>query len=159
MLIAGGFAGTAAQADETEPTPVVAEAPADEIAGVETEVSPLAAGGCTLGWGCVWRNSNYGGAWAASDYNSFLRLSSDEAGVAKTVSNSAWANGNLCHATSFRTGSMDSHHYFILDSQTRRVTNFKDATLSNGAGRGPWAGENWQNRVRYLRFFDGPNCT
>jgi len=117
-----------------------------------------AAPGCTLGWACVWRDANYGGPWAAAPADGFLSKASDKGGTAKYQSNSAWANGNACHRTSFRTGSRNGDKFFILDSETRVGSNYRDPNLANGAGRGDYSGENWKNRVRYIRFFDGPNC-
>jgi len=114
--------------------------------------------GCASGWACVWQNSSFQGSWAASNYDSFLRTASDKAGRAKTQSNSAWANGSLCISTEFRTGSTASDRYFVLNSQQRTGVNYRDPHLSNGAGTGRWAKENWQNRVRYIRFDGGPNC-
>lgn len=147
-LAVSGLFGTAVQADESsdgnipEPTAVSIETDSNG------EISPLAAS-CALGWGCIWKNNNYGGTWDARQYNGVVSM---------TTSNSAWANGNSCHRTSFRTGPFDNNPYFILDSQTRIGTNYRDPNLANGAGTGPYNGQNWKDRIRYIRFFQGANC-
>lgn len=140
--------GTAVQADESadgnipEPTAVSIDVEPDAV------VSPQAAS-CALGWACIWKNSNYGGTWDANQYDGIVSM---------TTSNSAWANGNSCYRTSFRTGPFDYNPYFILDSQTKIKTNYRDPNLTNGAGTGPYKSQNWKDRIRYIRFFEGTNC-
>ncbi len=154
MLVAGGFVGTAAQADEAEPTPVVAEAPA-AVNETTIEVGPLAFPGCTLGWACVWVGDNYTGGSAAANYSGGYTWVSSPLSPAKALQNSAAANGNLCRKTAFyNTGG----RYFVLNSQTRLGGTSRDPNLSNGAGNAGSTTMNWKNQVRSFEFFNGPNC-
>lgn len=148
ILATSGLFATSAQADDSDEIPTVDQTVNSILLEHDSEISPMAAS-CALGWGCLWQGSNYSGKWAANQYDGFVNT---------TVSNSAWANGNSCHRTSFRTGSGSTNHFFILDSQTRIGSNYRDPNLSNGAGRGQYSGENWKDRVRYIRFYDGTNC-
>lgn len=111
--------------------------------------------GCASGWACVWNRYSYTGAWAANDRDGALRITSDKAGVAKTKSASAWANGKNCYQTYFYDSA---GQYFILDSEQVRGYNYRDPNLSNGAGTGRYAGQNWNDRVRRVVFTTGPAC-
>ncbi len=119
-----------------------------------------AAPSCASGWACVWQSYSYTGQWAANDRDGALRITSDKAGVAKTKSNSAWANGKVCSSTYFRDRQPKDKNgnYFTLNSQQVVNSNYRDPNLSNGAGTGKDSGQNWQNRVRYVVFDGGPNC-
>ncbi|AWE43217.1 hypothetical protein DDD63_11210 [Actinobaculum sp. 313] len=114
-----------------------------------------AAPGCASGWACVWQSYSYTGQWAAAKSDGPLSVTSDKNGVAKTKSASAWANGRLCKHSYFQDGKGKS---FRLDSEQLVRTNYRDPNLSNGAGKGTYAGENWNDRVRSVVFSGGPQC-
>lgn len=111
------------------------------------------SGACQRGYACLWEDGDYEGLSYGKQYNGT---------VVSTMNNkasSATANGNLCLRTRFYDNSGGpSGSYFELYSQTQMATNYRDPNLKNGAGLGPYKGQNWDNRVSYIYFLGGANC-
>lgn len=111
------------------------------------------SGGCTLGYACLWEHRDYEGKSYGKQY---------DGPVVSTMTNkasSAAANGNQCHMARFydaATGPTGA--YFELYSETRMDRNYRDPNLRNGAGVGPYAKQNWNDRVSYIYFLGGSNC-
>ncbi len=112
-------------------------------------ITSSAAASCTLGDACTWTSSSYTGTQSSYGYDQWTTTN---------YSNSVWARGYLCEKTSFRTGNSSSDSYFTLYSHYHYGKNYRDANLSDGAGFGPYNSQNWKDKIRYVRFFEGPNC-
>lgn len=148
MLVASGFAGSAALADEPAPEPA-------PIVETTDEIGTLAYPGCQLGWACVWQYTNYGGGWAAAPSDGpFTKWSVNGA---RTGHNSAGANGNSCKYSKFWNSDRDKYFTLQSASWTGGQAN-RDANLSNGAGFGGNSNEAWKNRIRRVTFNGGSNC-
>lgn len=66
---------------------------------------------------------------------------------------SAAANGATCKKTRFYDYTWgNSGSFFILHSESIVGTNYRDPDLSNGAGVGDYAHENWENRVSRITY-------
>lgn len=122
------------------------------LAGM-TMVAPAYAGSptCPLGYGCLWDFEDYGGFAYQQQYPGAVRSDVDNR------ANSAKANGNRCNTTRFYDNRTKTGKYFVMYSATRIGRNYQDPNLANGAGEGPYAGENWNNRVSYV-WFGGQGC-
>ncbi|USR79978.1 hypothetical protein [Arcanobacterium pinnipediorum] len=106
---------------------------------------------CPLGASCVWTGNDYYGVRGENyDNSSPVHSSIHNRG------NSAAANGASCWATQFydfRGGNSGS--YFILYSKSMRGENYQDPYLANGAGVGPYANQDWANRISRITYICG----
>ena len=103
---------------------------------------------CPFGASCVWTGKGYTGIKGRNYDNS--------SPVHESINNqgkSAAANGGSCWATKFYDYTWaSSGSYFVLYSKTIAKTNYQDPDLSNGAGVGDYAHENWENRVSRITY-------
>ncbi len=110
----------------------------------------LGSDSCLWGNACLWSKQNYSGIRTVHSYDGWH---------APTHSNSAVANGRLCYKTMFSSDEASGDApYFVLFSKINVGMNYQDSYLADGAGTGPFSNQNWQDRVNYVEFFNGPNC-
>ncbi|WP_231957959.1 peptidase inhibitor family I36 protein [Arcanobacterium haemolyticum] len=103
---------------------------------------------CPVGASCVWTGKGYTGIKGRNyDHSSPVHESINNQGK------SAAANGATCKKTRFYDYTWgNSGSFFILHSESIVGTNYRDPDLSNGAGVGDYAHENWENRVSRITY-------
>ncbi|TBW20871.1 hypothetical protein EZJ44_08055 [Arcanobacterium bovis] len=115
---------------------------------VAAPIASAGTGACPLGASCVWIHYNYDGI-AGENYSHSSPVHASRDNNTK----SAAANGKSCYATHFydyRWGNSGS--YFTLYSKYMKGSNYQDPNLSNGAGVGPYANENWADRISRVTY-------
>ena len=114
---------------------------------------------CWNGAACVWKNSSYtnlfrGMVTSSKDYH-VTAWSDGTFSLGDEVS-SVRSQGNTCRVKFFRNRNYEDTDKFIYFNRVADGSNYQDPYLSNGGGAGPWAGENWNDRISSHRFVD---CT
>jgi len=120
--------------------------------GIIGPAAQAGTGACTLGYACLWQNNDYNGTDYGKLYNGSVVSTMDN------KASSAASNGKTCSKTRFYDSSNGTGKYFELSSQYLVGSNYRDPNLSNGAGVGPYSGENWSDRVSYIAFSGGTGC-
>ncbi|WP_346727644.1 peptidase inhibitor family I36 protein [Mobiluncus mulieris] len=124
------------------------EAGDETLPSEDSGISVRQATGCPRGYACLWQYKDYRGyPWNTSSHRATV------GGNLNNNSNSAAANGR-CKKTYFYDNDDLTGHYFYLASQHRVGGNYQDPFLRNGAGKGPFAHENWENRIGSIKFDD-----
>ena len=122
--------------------------PSDEaISPAEDGIAVRQSSGCPVGYACTWQNEHYNGRhWFQSNHE---QVTPD--GMNNKASSAA-ANGSTCSITKFFDNTSPSGAYFYLHSAYLVGGNYQDPKLSNGAGKGPQAKQNWDKRISYIQF-------
>lgn len=114
-------------------------------------VAEAVGSNCPPSASCVWTGSYYTQIRGENyDNSSPVHPSINNRG------NSAAANGASCWATRFYDNTWaSSGSYFTLYSERIVGTNYRDSSLGDGAGTGPYAHENWANRISRITYICG----
>ncbi|WP_338022247.1 peptidase inhibitor family I36 protein [Arcanobacterium pluranimalium] len=103
---------------------------------------------CQLGASCLWTYNDYNGGFAYNEDHSSPVYSGID-----NRANSVVANGASCSITLFYDSRfVNEGPYFYLFSRTLMGYNYQDPNLSNGAGYGDYAGQNWSNRISRITY-------
>jgi hypothetical protein len=120
--------------------------------GAALPAQAATAGDCIKGHTCLWMEDSYEGT--------YIGKSASAASLVGTALNdtasSAEANGGSCSTTYYYDTATESGQYFYLNSKTIVSANYEDPNLTNGAGKGTNASENWDNRISSYKF---SNCS
>ncbi|QFU97940.1 hypothetical protein KDY119_01446 [Luteimicrobium xylanilyticum] len=118
------------------------------LAGIGAAVPAQAAADCNVGYTCLWMEDNSSGTYIgkSADYDSLVGTKLND------TASSAEANGGSCSSTYYYDTSTRSGAYFYLNSKSLVTANYQDPNLTNGAGKGTNAGENWDNRISSYKF-------
>lgn len=123
------------------------------IAITSVSIPAQAAGDCKSGYACIWEHDSYSGRSYGGS------VAGPVASTINNMASSASANGARCTtARYYDSGSTNSGSYFDLYSRQLMGYNYRDPNLTNGAGYGPYATQNWDNRVSRIIFLGGSYC-
>lgn len=112
---------------------------------------------CASGQGCLWANNSYTSAYyrtydKVDNYDNKNWEIPSRTNVGNNASSSA-GYGNTCNASFYANTYQSGHNFNYYRPSIGGV--IRDPNHSNGAGWGPYAGENWDNRISSLRWYCG----